>query len=147
MSDLLTLVIVLIKMKNKIIWEKWTDPYLPNYEEPAWPENANEENHLDEDEESQDAEVQKHLMYAISSPMGIIPYNEYSAPSKVFNFWVGHTNFNITNQVSNIIEQTDGIEILDIFTRYRFRIAIGKNFVDRNVMNTVNKLVGIYLHE
>jgi hypothetical protein len=132
-------------MSNKIIWEKWVDPYLPESVENKW-EDYSKEADADEDEGG-DPEVQKHLMYAISSPMGIIPYNEYSAPSKVFNFWVGHTNFNITQPISNIIEQTEGIEILDVFTRYRFRIAIGKNFKDRNVMNAVNKMLGIYLHE
>ena len=134
-------------MKNKIIWEKWVDPYLPNEVESEWPdytENIVDENNTDTEGEEQ---IRKHLMYAISSPMGIIPYNEYSAPSKVFNFWVGHTNFSITNQVSKIIEETEGIEILDVFTRYRFRIAIGKSFKDRYVMNTVNKMLGIYLDE
>jgi len=133
-------------MNNKIIWEKWVDPYLPENIESSWPDYMEDiENAASEENDEED--VKRHPMYAISSPMGIIPYNEYSAPSKIFNFWVGHTNFNITVPVFNIIEQTDGIEILDIFTRYRFRIAIGKNFKDRDVMNTINKLIGIYLHE
>tara|TARA_Y100000004_G_scaffold188797_1_gene243472 strand:+ start:3736 stop:4155 length:420 start_codon:yes stop_codon:yes gene_type:complete len=138
-------------MSNKIIWEKWVDPYLPENVESQWPDyeesQDRQEDIEDVEEDDNEPEIKRHLMYAISSPMGIIPYNEYSAPSKVFNFWVGHTNFNITQPVANIIESTEGIEILDIFTRYRFRIAIGKNFKDRNVMNTVNKLIGIYLHE
>ena len=138
-------------MNNKIIWEKWIDPYLPENVESQWPDYEESQHRQEDVEDAEDnhnePEIKRHLMYAISSPMGIIPYNEYSAPSKVFNFWVGHTNFNITQPVANIIESTEGIEILDIFTRYRFRIAIGKNFKDRNVMNTVNKLIGIYLHE
>ena len=138
-------------MSNKIIWEKWEDPYLPENVESQWPDYEESQHRQEDVEDAEDndnePEIKRHLMYAISSPMGIIPYNEYSAPSKVFNFWVGHTNFNITQPVANIIESTEGIEILDIFTRYRFRIAIGKNFKDRNVMNTVNKLIGIYLHE
>ena len=138
-------------MNNKIIWEKWVDPYLPENVESQWPDYEESQDRQADVEDAEDndnePEIKRHLMYAISSPMGIIPYNEYSAPSKVFNFWVGHTNFNITQPVANIIESTEGIEILDIFTRYRFRIAIGKNFKDRNVMNTVNKLIGIYLHE
>ena len=137
----------LIKMNNKIIWEKWVDPYLPEHVESQWPDYQEPIDDQEDAKEEEEPEVSKHLMYAISSPMGIIPYNEYSAPSKVFNFWVGHTNFNITTPISNLIEQTEGIEILDIFTRYRFRIAIGKNFKDRNVMNSINKILGIYLHE
>ena len=134
-------------MKNKIIWEKWVDPYLPENVEASWPDYIEDFENAESEKNTEEEDVKRHPMYAISSPMGIIPYNEYSAPSKIFNFWVGHTNFNITVPVFNIIEQTEGIEILDIFTRYRFRIAIGKNFKDRDVMNTINKLIGIYLHE
>ena len=86
-------------------------------------------------------------MFVISSPMGIIPYNEYSAPSKIFNFWVGHANFDITEKIAKIIEQSRGVEILDVFTRYRFRIAIGKGFQDRDVMNVINNSIGLYFNE
>ena len=134
-------------MNNKIIWEKWVDPYLPENVEASWPDYIEDFENAESEKNTEEEDVKRHPMYAISSPMGIIPYNEYSAPSKVFNFWVGHTNFSITNQVSKIIEETEGIEILDVFTRYRFRIAIGKSFKDRYVMNTVNKMLGIYLDE
>ena len=71
--------------------------------------------------------------------MGIIPYNEYTASSKIFNFWTGHTNFNIIDSVAYSIETTEGVETLDIFTRYRFRIGIGKAFEDREVMRSIEK--------
>jgi hypothetical protein len=70
--------------------------------------------------------------------MGLIPYNEYTAPSKLFNFWIGHTNFDITPTIIEILEKANGIEILDIFSRYRFRIAIGKCFNDADVMTDIN---------
>jgi hypothetical protein len=69
--------------------------------------------------------------------MGLIPYNEYTASGKIFNFWTGHTNFNITKNVARVIETTNGIETLDIFTRYRFRIGIGKAFEDRTIMKSI----------
>jgi hypothetical protein len=73
--------------------------------------------------------------------MGIIPMNENTMSGKIFNFWMGHTNFNITKKIADIIEQTDGVETLDIFTRYRFRIGVGKAFDDSSVMRTINKRV------
>ena len=77
--------------------------------------------------------------------MGIIPYAEQTASCKIFNFWIGHTNFNITEPIQNIIEHCVGTESLDIFTRYRFRIAIGKLFTERDVMADINNRILAYL--
>ena len=132
-----------LKINNKIVWEKWVDPYFQDAESEAQWSNYQEPEDDEESEEIQPTEK----MFVISSPMGIIPYNEYSAPSKIFNFWVGHANFDITEKIAKIIEQSRGVEILDVFTRYRFRIAIGKGFQDRDVMNVINNSIGLYFNE
>ncbi len=133
-----------LKINNKIVWEKWVDPYFQDSESEAqWSDYQEPEEDDEESEEIQSTEK----MFVISSPMGIIPYNEYSAPSKIFNFWVGHANFDITENIAKIVEQSRGVEILDIFTRYRFRIAIGKGFQDRDVMNVINNSIGLYFNE
>lgn len=132
-----------LKINNKIVWEKWVDPYFQDAESEAQWSNYQEPEDDEESEEMQPTEK----MFVISSPMGIIPYNEYSAPSKIFNFWVGHANFDITEKIAKIIEQSRGVEILDVFTRYRFRIAIGKGFQDRDVMNVINNSIGLYFNE
>jgi hypothetical protein len=54
---------------------------------------------------------------------------------------MGHTNFDITRRVAETIEITEGVETLDIYTRYRFRISVGKAFEDSMVMRTINKNV------
>jgi hypothetical protein len=69
------------------------------------------------------------------------------ASSEIFNFWTGHSNFPITKKISDIIENTDGVETLNIFTKYRFRIAIGKSFKDSIVMTNINNNVYEYLGE
>ena len=58
-------------------------------------------------------------------------------PLRICNFWLAHTNFNITQSISEQIEKVDGVETLDIFTRYRFRIAIGKAFNSSIVMQNI----------
>lgn len=131
--------------KNQIIWEKWIDPFGENLDETKWNNYDNE--HLDEDTEFFDGHVRKHLdkpVKVIASPLGLIPYNEYTASSKIFNFWIGHTNFNISQDIANIIEESDGVELLDIFTRYRFRIGIGKCFSDNDIMTRITD--NIYDH-
>jgi hypothetical protein len=124
---------------NKIIWEKWTDPFGEDLDETKW--NHYDDENMDETTEIFDQEMLKSKftkpIKVIASPMGLIPYNEYTASSKIFNFWVGHTNFNLTKEISNIIEKCAGIEVLDIFTRYRFRIGIGKCFIDSDVMSDI----------
>jgi hypothetical protein len=142
---------------NIIIWQKWFDPFgededidediAQELEEDAWSDDTQytEEYDTDTEDKKNDQFPSKIKMTkVIATPMGLIPVNENTASGKIFNFWVGHTNFNITKLVSTIIEKTPGIECLDIFTRYRFRIAIGKAFNSSEVMKNVQD--SIYHH-
>lgn len=139
-----------------IIWEKWKDPYgsddtveISNMISEMLKQNETEE----EDEETEPQINNKELLSGLvkgkvpmmMTPVGLIPYTENTAASHIFNFWTGHSNFNITKPISDIIETTDGVESLDVFTRYRFRVGIGKAFKDSDVMRIINKNVYEYL--
>ena len=137
--------------ENIIIWEKWKDPF-GDFEDDSEPDDGLG----DFFEEENDDDNKQELMYknistmakqvrVISTPMGIVPINENTASGKIFNFWIGHTNFDISKGVFNILETVDGVETLDIFTRYRFRISIGKTFTDSKVMNDIQNSVYEYL--
>lgn len=132
-----------------IIWQKWSDPYAQDIEEEISEEDEDSyeyEESLEEDNPELDYAAEKvNKFRAIATPMGIIPINETTASGKIFNFWVGHTNFDITNAIGLLIEESAGVETLDIFTRYRFRIGIGKAFNDSQVMRNINKTVYEYL--
>jgi hypothetical protein len=122
-----------------VVWEKWIDPFGQALEEAKWTDYESQLEDLQDIEFVDDEEeVQARPIKAIATPMGIVPYNELTAPANLFNFWVGHTNFDITQKVVNLIEKTPGVEILDIFTRYRFRIGVGKCFSDRDTMKLIN---------
>jgi|688.fasta_scaffold419764_2 hypothetical protein len=133
---------------NLIVWQKWFDPFGAD-DEISIDSNITQE---DVDDNTEEAEgIDDHMshpqrMRAIATPMGLIPYTENTASSKIFNFWVGHSNFNINENIIDIIENTDGVETLDVFTRYRFRIAIGKVFDDARVMKEINDQAYRYLH-
>jgi hypothetical protein len=134
--------------KYKIIWEKWKDPFGSDSEDDI----ASIADSLARGEEYDEDEVKEVLSSLreirskiILTPLGAIPYNENTAAGKIFNFWTGHTNFSITNSISDIIEESDGVETLDVFTRYRFRISIGKAFQDSSVMRSINNQVYSYL--
>jgi hypothetical protein len=78
----------------------------------------------------------------IATPMGLIPMTEHTRAGKLFNFWTAHTNFPITQEIKDIIDRTDGVETLDIFTRYRWRISIGKAFNSPEVKSNLMKALG-----
>jgi hypothetical protein len=133
-------------MQNKnytIVWEKWVDPYGSNLEEVEWPGYDNANIIDDEDEENENI-MHKHKpskFNAIVTSMGIIPFNEYTDCTKIFNFWTGHTNFNLTKRMCEILQSIEGVETLDIFTRYRFRISFGKAFDERVIINSINETI------
>lgn len=45
-----------------------------------------------------------------------------------FDCWIGHTNFDLTPAIKNTLDNIPGIELLKIYSRYRFFIGIGKMF-------------------
>ena len=138
--------------KYLIMWQKWIDPFAQDDDEIAEEFDPYTGSYTDEDEDEDenigDKDIKNFLsnkqlkpIKAIATPMGIIPVNDNTASGKLFNFWVGHTNFDISKKIANIIEKTDGVETLDIFTRYRFRIAVGKAFDDSEIMRDINKII------
>lgn len=144
------------KSTNIIKWQKWIDPFGGDLEETSWMDYENhtegmhqalggstEDDFLDEDmEDRKEYQAKKNKsIKVIASPMGLIPYTEHTASGKIFNFWTGHTNFNLSKPVVDCIEQTKGVETLDIFTRYRFRVAIGKCFDEADTLSNINNSV------
>lgn len=129
-----------------IAWQKWSDPFgtddIINEHDPYLADYDNNEDIVKNDyvTEKQNQQTPKAIK-VIATPMGIIPITENTMSGKIFNFWMGHTNFDITQKIADTIEQTEGVETLDIFTRYRFRIAIGKVFDDSTVMREINRRV------
>jgi hypothetical protein len=132
--------------ENLVIWEKWRDPFGSDEE---IIQNILSENEEELEYEDQIPDVSDHQspqnIRVMATPMGIIPVTEYTASGKIFNFWTGHTNFDITTRIATIIEKIDGVESLDIFTRYRFRISVGKAFNDSTVMRSITNKVYRYL--
>lgn len=145
----------------QIIWEKWRDPYgyddlleldqlveTPESSARFIDEQQTEDTEDINNTQQADASISNNILRNkipfMFTPMGVIPYTENTAAGFIFNFWTGHTNFNLSKKICDIIEGTDGIETLDIFTRYRFRVAIGKCFIDSVVMRKINQ--NIYQH-
>ena len=142
--------------ENRIVWQKWADPFGDDDDiiDSLESEMLDDYSHFTEDDSQAQTEepiekksiVKSHKnIRVMATPMGIIPVTENTASGKIFNFWTGHTNFNITRRIAGIIEETEGVETLDIFTRYRFRISVGKAFDDSSIMRSINDNVYSYL--
>lgn len=58
-----------------------------------------------------------------------------------FDCWIGHTNFDITPKIKKDLDSVSGIEVLKIFSRYRFFIGVGKMFDFKNVRNNIENLL------
>ena len=121
-----------------VYWEKWIDAF--DAEEEQFEEDVAEIEQALTNEElvdhAQFIESVSHIR-SIMTPFGVLPLTEQTMASKSFKIWVGHSNFKLTETFYKIIGEHPGIETLDILTPYRFRIAVGKMFIDRDVIASV----------
>lgn len=131
---------------NQIIWERWKDPLLPNLKRHQAQQEEDEEGLLnslhdfDDDDDGFEYAQRRRVGPCIVSPMGIVPITEANLPSKLYKFWMGHTNFDLTNEVQSKISGVTGVETLNIYTRYRFRLGVGKAFDARDVQAAIEAI-------
>lgn len=122
--------LIMPEQKFRIAWERFDDPLL------------NKDNDEDGDESSTYEKQEKQKVFkALVTNFGPISVPELTPGAKALNLWTIHTNFNISNQIADIINEADGIEALVILTRYRARIGIGKMFSDDRVRSNLNGLL------
>jgi hypothetical protein len=134
-----------------IIWKPWNDPVAPLLKgkvvEPYEPEEdefdpayvtARDTFGADDRPSPYGEELQGGYKGPIVvGPIGLVPIQEANLPSSLFNFWMGHTTFRLTGNHEDAIEGVDGVETLDVFTPYRFRVGVGRAFDDRKVRKAI----------
>jgi hypothetical protein len=116
----------LTKMENlRIAWEKW----------PVKKEAKEEEKLPWEVDEDSAYHMQPIMnLHEVGSEKPIYTEDD-------FNFWILHTNFNITFVDWKNIAEFEGIETLDGISKYRVRIGIGKLFDHNKVRKSLNNLL------
>lgn len=114
-------------MLNRVKWDQWLPPSV--------------ENPFDEDFED-DEETDSRDMFITHQSADSI---ERAHLTRQFNFWVAHTNFRITPRMINSIEDIDGVETLDSFTPYRFRVGVAQAFNDKEVRKSIEEFLIDYL--
>ena len=58
-----------------------------------------------------------------------------------YDCWIGHCNFDITEEVRDLLDETPGIEVLKIISRYRFFIGVGKMFDFADVRKHIDEVI------
>ena len=123
---------------RKIAWENWKEKV-----DHSPPKTNNSEDILEEDEEG----LEKSILAAmevprlVQTPLGIFQYEDKLRPSEKFDCWIGYTNFDITQNISDLIESVDGVEALEVMSRYTFFLGVGKMFNFRNVRTSIEELL------
>jgi len=112
---------------KKIAWERWDEDVIE--------QEIVEEFYSDQlDEEDEDGVVEDAITFLekipslVTTPMGMYQLHDKMNIMNQFDCWMGYTNFDITESVREIIENTKGVELLNIMTRYRFFLGVGKLF-------------------
>jgi len=135
------------KTKNKIGWQKYEDVIENQMSSPLTrsileqsiiaektdqDDHKDDRNSFDNDEEPQ----QVVPIFAISEDM----MNDLAIVSN-FDCWVGHTNFNITPSILRTLNSVEGIEVLKLFSRYRFFVGVGRMFNFKDVRHKVENQI------
>ena len=122
-----------------IVWVKWEEA--ENEEE--WTKKGlsyAEQEASDYEDEEGPAQMMA-IPFPIMKPMMPTPV----VIEKDFNFWMGHTNFPISERILDILVNHPGVETIDIFTPYRFRISAGLLFSPGEVMSGIAQTLIGYL--
>lgn len=136
---------------NKIIWKKWQDPFRKLFNEGAY-ESDKIESLTEEEQDAVDSfsaltelpvsrskkrKANEEFGEMLVSDAGVIPIFEHAIPSKLYNFWMGHTNFKLCESHLRKIVDVDGVEAIKVYSPYRFRIAIAMAFDPRTVRDSI----------
>lgn len=99
-------------------------------------------------EEGEEEEVDVHEIVEQQTPVkliateiGLFPMTEHTMPHKLFNLFIGHTNFPLTKTMCDKVAKVLGVEIYMTLSPYRFKIAVGKMFQEKDVMEEIKKVL------
>lgn len=124
-------------LDKKIAWERWDEDVIE--------QEIVEDFYSDEDGDEEAIEDALNFLEKIPSlvttPMGMFQLHDKMNILNQFDCWMGYTNFEITNSIRDTLEKVEGVELLNIMTRYRFFLGVGKMFNFSDVRRAVESLL------
>ncbi len=134
---------------RQLKWELWAKPYSktePEFQSESelekvtaggpkskWKDSYEEKD--DDDEESNLVVITNH------GPMPIKMYGDFS---KNFPVYVAHTNFEVDQDVKDLVMAVPGVIFFKPCTPNEFRVAFGKLFNDKKVRLAIQDVLGAY---
>lgn len=140
------------EVSRSIVWQKWVNPLtgVGAENEIEVKEEEDEKAYKDSAEQYEDMirtlrapkPYEPKLNRIIASPLGYLPLDEHGDPAVVYDFWMMHTNFDISPKVQETGSRIPGVEGWNTFSRYRARIAFGKLFDRSKVKQAIQEALG-----
>jgi len=145
-----------MKRTLKIGWQKYEDVLESQINSPiidqlyqSMIKRSNEYTNLDDLNEEELEQLEEMLSAQLDNPpqeetmMLNIDENLAGEINLATNFdcWVAHTNFNLTEHIKNELDSVEGVELLKIFSRYRFLVGVGKMFDFSEVRKEIEKII------
>ena len=142
--------------KNQIGWQKYEDMLEDQMQSPlllqlykSFQDTLYSESEMQDIGDFTDAEIEELMRAQAAEPTSqentLIQVDEKLMENinLVANFdcWMGHTNFDITEDIKNELDSTEGVEVLKICSRYRFFVGIGKMFDFKDVRKIIEKSI------
>ena len=129
---------------KQIGWQKYEDVLEQQLQSPLLQSFYDSFNSFDEEEFTEE-ELQS--MQGVEQPQQVIPVDSKLMESVTltsnFDCWMGHTNFNITDNIKEELNKVDGVEVLKICSRYRFFVGVGKMFKFSNVRKNIENALSV----
>jgi arsenate reductase-like glutaredoxin family protein len=147
----------MVKLVKKIGWQKYEDyiekqlscPMLQNILQSMFPtaedlieDNSDDSEDEDESYADEDEDKKSSLAMVIHKMLPLTPQiiDDISVLAN-FDCWIGHANFDITPKIRDQLNKIAGVEVLKIFSRYRFFVGIGQMFDFQNVRYDIEKII------
>lgn len=136
-----------MKIKRKIGWQKYEDIIEAQIDSPLLDMLMQKMQSIDNEVENEgdiSALNEKEIEGMLQQQQLMIPIDdkliENITLAQNFDCWMAHTNFNITKEIKDKLNRTEGVEILKICSRYRFFIGIGRMFDFKDVRKVIEDL-------
>ena len=127
------------KPKNKkIAWERWDVDII---EEDIVDELLAEHDEEDMELVHEALEFMEKIPKLVTTPLGVYQMHDKMNILNQFECWMGYTNFDISYDVRDEIEESEGVELLSVLSRYRFFVGVGKLFKFSDVRREIESRV------
>lgn len=128
--------------KKKIAWQKYEDLIEQQMSSPLLDILATKMANIQEEDED-DVEEYEAVEQTASQSNIMLPISEKLVEDMTmlsnFDCWMAYTNFDITQDIKEILNAVEGVEVMRICSRYRFFLGVGKMFNFKEVRSDIEQ--------